>query len=155
MATQYFRMVSDPTMIQRRSFELSDPTILDPNTTNPLLEGEWLKQAATDYKVERGSGDGGADEPAWLMWAERGRYETQAIQKVPLLWLGDFEAETKIFTSTGLTTNGQALMVSDVSVGGQNKRGLLLRTSTNYIVARVTRLPSVNNGWLRFITTRN
>jgi hypothetical protein len=150
-----FKLVSDFTMIQRRSFELVDPEILKPANANPLLDGEWLQMHATNHKMQRGSGDAGADTPSWVWFAEQGRYETQAIKKGPILYLGEFEADTKIFDGTGLTTAGQPLMVADVTIGGLTRRGLKLRTGTNHIVARVVRLSANNGGFLRFITTRN
>ena len=152
MASPNFVLQSDYTLIQRRGFEFTDPTILKPTNTNPLLDGEWLQLNATSLKMERGSGDADAAHPSWAYFAELGRYEVQAIQKGPFLWLGEYEADTKIFDSTGITTLGQALMVSDVTIGGLTKRGLKLQTGTNYIVGRVTRLPANNNGYLRFTT---
>lgn len=150
-----FKLVSEFTTIQRRSKELVDPTILKPTSTNPLLDGEWLKLHATVDKMQRGSGDAGADEPSWVWFAEQGRYEVQAIQRGPFLWLGEFEADTKIFDGTGITTLGMPLMVADVTIGGLTKRGLKLRTGTNHLVGRVTRLPAANTNFLRFATLRN
>ena len=150
-----FKLVSEFTTIQRRSKEPTDPTILKPTSVNPLLDGEWLKLHATLDKVQRGSGDAGADEPSWAWFAEQGRYEVQAIQRGPLLWLGEYEVDTKIVDGTGITTNGQPLMVSDVTIGGLVKRGLKLRTGTNHIVGRVTKLPGINGNFLRFMTMRN
>src|SRR5574337_203845 len=142
-----FKLVSEFTTIQARSKELVDPTILKPTSTNPLLDGEWLQLHATLDKVQRGSGDAGADTPSWNWFAEQGRYEGQAIARGPLLWLGEYEADTKIFDGTGITTLGQPLMVSDVTIGGLTRRGLKLRTATNYIVGRVTKLPASNGGF--------
>ena len=152
---QTFKLVSEFTTIQRRSKELVDPTILKPTSANPLLNGEWLKLHATLDKVQRGSGDAGADEPSWVWFADQGQYDVQAIGRGPLLWLGEFEADTKIFDGTGITTLGMPLMVGDVTIGSLTRRGLKLRTGTNHIVGRVTKLPASNGNFLRFQTTRN
>lgn len=149
MAVENVRLTTEFTTIHRRAFELEDPTVLNPNSANPLLDGEWLRLTQTTYKMGRGSGVAGAAEPSYMYFAERGRYDTQAIQKGPFLFLGEYEAETLIMDASGLSV-GAALMVDDVTIGGNSKRALKLRTSTNYIVGRVTRLPANNNGFLRF-----
>jgi hypothetical protein len=65
------------------------------------------------------------------------------------LYLGPYEADTLIMNSTSLTV-GAALEVSNVTVGGLTRRGLVLRT-TGYIVGYVTRLPANNKNFLRFV----
>lgn len=106
--------------IHRRDFYVADPTLLNPINANPLVDGEWLELDA-NYKAVRGSGE--AAVPSWICWAERGRYDTQAIGKVPLLFLNGFEAITKIVDLTGITV-GEALVVQNVTIGGLAKRGL-------------------------------
>jgi len=152
-----FDLKSEFQTIQRRSFELATPAILNPNNANPIVMGEFL-QLDTAYKMARGSADGLL--PAFCYFAEQGRYETQAIQKGPFLYLGAYEADTKIMDTTleaTITAVGQALMVNDVSIGGVNKRGLSALPAspagTEYVVGFVTRLPANNNGYLRFIRT--
>lgn len=152
-----FDLKSEFQTIQRRSFELATPAILNPNNANPLVMGEFL-QLNTLYKMARGSADGLL--PAFCYFAEQGRYETQAIGKGPFLYMGPFEADTKIMDTTleaTITAVGQALMVNDVSIGGVNKRGLsalpAVPAGTEYVVGFVTRLPANNNGYLRFIRT--
>lgn len=116
----YFNLVSEILPIQRRDFYAADTALLNPNNANPLIDGEWL-ELNSEYKAARGSGE--QDAPAWVVWAERGRYDTQSIGKVPLLFCGGFEAETKVYTAAGLAV-GDALVVQDVTVGGLTKRGL-------------------------------
>lgn len=149
MAVQNFKLVSEFQTIHRRPFELADPTILNPTATNPLLDGEFL-QLDSSYKMARGTANP-ALVPSYAYFAERGRYEVQAIQKGPFLYLGPYEADTLIMLSTSIVA-GSPLQVSDVSYGGQTRRGLLLYTS-GVIVGYATRVPASNNNFLRFIHT--
>ena len=149
-----FNLVSEFTSIHRRSFELNDATLLDPSGADPLVLGEWLELLPTGGgKMIRGaSGAAGSLVPSFPVFSERGRYETQALGKVPMLYMGAFEADTKIFDATGIVTVGQPLMVADTGVGAQ--RGLKLHTGAGVlVVGYVTRLPTNNNGFLRFIRT--
>lgn len=154
-----FRLITEFQTIHRRSLELADSAILSPNDVRPLVEGEWLEFDA-NYNMARG-GDNTAvvgtpdDEstvPTFPYFAEQGRYETQALGKGPFLMGGFYEAETKIFDAAGLALN-DALSVYDVSVGGIIRRGLA-KTTAGLVVGYVSRLPSANNGWLRFHTWR-
>jgi hypothetical protein len=76
--------------------------------------------------------------------AERGRYDTQAVSKTTLLFIGGYEAETTVCDVSGLSV-GDMLMVDAVTVGGvANKRGLkkLSASSGQHLVfGYVTRLP--------------
>lgn len=141
-----FKLVSPFELIQRRSFELVDPAILKPTNLNPLLDGEFLELDA--YKMKRGAGLPGA-APAFACFAERGRYETQAIQKVPMLYMGWYEADTKIMSASGLAV-GDILEVSTIAIATIDKRGLQ-EVTTGRPIGYVTRLPANNNGFLRFI----
>lgn len=116
----YFTMVSEVLPIQRRDFYAASTALLNPNNANPLIDGEWL-QLDSSYMAARGSGEQAT--PAWVMFAERGRYDTQSIGKVPLLFVGGFEAETKVCDLTGMTV-GNALVVQDVTVSSLTRRGL-------------------------------
>jgi len=149
MAVQNFKLVSEFQTIHRRPFELVDPTLFNPTAALPLLDGEFLELDQTTYKMKRGTANPSA-YPTYCYFAERGRYEVQAIQKGPFLFMGPYEADTLIFTGTSLAV-GSPLEVSDVSYGGGNRRGLVLRTS-GLIVGYVTRLPTYNNSFLRFRT---
>lgn len=148
MAVQNFKLVSEFQTIQRRPFELATPAILNPTDAQPLLDGEFLELTSA-YKMDRGSATP-ATAPAFAYFAERGRYEVQAIQKGPFLFLGPYEADTLIMSSTALSL-GDPLEVSTVTVGASTwLRGLKVRT-TGYIIGYVTRLPATNNNFLRFI----
>lgn len=136
----YLQLISEVMPIQRRDFYLADVTLLNPNNANPILDGEWLELDA-NYKLARGSSE--QAKPAWQLFAERGRYDTQAIGKAPVLFIGGYEAETSIADLTGLAV-GDALVVQTVVVGGQNKRGLAklgAGAGQHLLFGYVTRLP--------------
>lgn len=113
-------LLSDLVPVQKRDFYMADPTLLNPNVTNPVLDGEWL-ELDSSYKLVRGSSE--QAKPAWQLFAERGRYDTQAIGKAPVLFLGMYEAECSIVDTAGAAV-GDALVVQDVTIGGLTKRGL-------------------------------
>ena len=142
------KLVSEFQTIQRRPFELVDGTLLNPVASNPLIDGEFLELDATTYRMLRGTANP-ALVPSFCFFAERGRYETQAIGKGPFLYMGPYEADTKVMDATGLAV-GDALEVANVLIGGVNKRALV-KATTGYVIGRVTRLPAYNSGWLRFI----
>lgn len=118
----YLTLISEVMPVIRRDFSLTDPTILNPNATNPLLDGEWL-EIDSSYLAKRGSSNPGT-KPAFQVFSLRGQYDTQAIQKTTLLFLGQYEAETSIATVAGLSV-GDYLEVSNVTIGGLSKRGLV------------------------------
>ena len=142
-----FKLISEFQTIHRRPFELAAPAILDPNNAQPLVDGEFLELDGT-YKMARGTVNP-AVVPSFVYFAERGRYETQALQKGPFLYLGWYEADTKIMDSTALAV-GDPLEITNVTIGGIVRRALK-KATTGYVIGYATRLPAVNNGWLRFI----
>lgn len=146
-----FRLISEFQTIHRRPFELADPAVLDPTSVSPvpLVEGEFLQLSAA-YKMERG-GVSPSVVPSYAYFAEQGRYETQAIQKGPFLYMGNYEADTLIMDATGLSL-GSLVEVRNVTVSSLVRKGLMI-ASTGYVVGHVTRLPANNGGYLRFIRT--
>jgi len=149
-----FKLISEFQTIHRRPFEMSAPEILDPNGLRPIVDGEFLSLTATTYKMKRdGDNNAGTPDPSaaptFAYFAERGRYEVQALAKGPFLYLGWYEADTKIMDAGGAAV-GDALEVVDIDIGGIIRRGLKKATG-GYVVGYVTRLPTENNGWLRFI----
>ena len=152
-----FNLVSEFTPIQRRSFEVATVdgagvSIINPNSANPLLMGEWLELNASSQLI-RGAGNG-ATGPSFVCLGERGRTDMQALGKAPVGFMGDYEAETLIMDASGLSV-GSALMVNDVTFGSLTRRGLILQAGGGLTVARVTRLPANNNGYLRFQKVSN
>lgn len=148
-----FKLVSEFQTVQRRSFELTAPAILNPLNVRPLVVGEFLELDSA-YKMARGGDNAGnltdeATVPSFCYFAEQGRSEVQAIQKGPFLYIGGYEADTKIMDATGLAV-GDELAVFDLDIGGVIRRGLG-EQSAGFVIGYVTRLPGVNNGFLRFI----
>lgn len=146
-------LISEVLPIQRRDFSVANTALLNPNNANPIVDGEWL-QLDSSYKLLRGTGTQAV--PAWQVWSERGRYDTQAIGKLTTLFIGGYEAETTICDVTSVTV-GASLVIADVTVGGLVKRGLDLISAVAgpYMVfAYATRLVGtnkirywVNPGW--------
>lgn len=146
-----FKLTSEFQTLHRRSFTFADPSILRPATSaNPLIMGEWLDLTSA-YAMQRGAGD--LSVPSWPYYAEEGRYEVQAIEKGPFLYMGQFEADTMVFDGAAVSTIGQPLFVGDVTYGSLTRKGLkgIAAPTTEVPIGFVTRLPASNNGWLRFI----
>lgn len=141
MAEPNFVLVTELQMNRRRDFYMADTSLLAPLGANPLLDGEWL-ELDTNYKLARGTGVG---SPAvFPVHTERGRYDTQAIGKVNVIMLDNFEADTKICDVTNVVV-GDHLIVGDVTIGALTRRGLKRATggkgaTTEVIVGICTRL---------------
>jgi len=130
MPAPLFNMVTELQATIRRDFALAAPAILNPLDSRPLVEGEWL-ELDSNYLLARagdnnaGTADEGLNAAVFPVFTERGRYETQAIGKVTVLFLGMYEAETLIHPAdVGAYNIGDPLTVQDVSVGGVVRRGL-------------------------------
>lgn len=144
----YLQLISEVLPVQRRDFYLEDATLLNPLNANPILDGEFL-QISANYKLERGSGTQAT--PAFQVFAERGRYDTQAIGKTVVLYIGGYEAETSV-CDTGSLGIGDSLVVVDVTVGVAGKRGLQKVSGTPgpyRVFGYVTRLPG--GGKVRYL----
>ena len=144
MAGPNFELVTELQTLTRRDFPLANTGLLQPLSANPLVDGEWLELDA-NYMLARGSAS--TSPLVFPVHTERGRYDTQAIGKVNVLFAGMYEAETAVFDGTGLSF-GDALMVADVTFGGLTRRGLKKATSGSAVVGYVTRLPT---GKVRFL----
>lgn len=143
-------LIDDVVPLIRRAHELEDATILNPFATNPLVQGEWLEKVSGVGDVAKRGTANPATVPSFPVFTERGRTDTQALGKVSLILgpNGSFEADTDIFDATGLT-QGEALEVTNVTIGGLTKRGLGQYTN-GFRVGHVTKLPADNGGKLRF-----
>jgi hypothetical protein len=150
MAVENFRLVTPAEKLERRDFPVADRSILNPNGANPLLDGEFMELHATNPKTVIRAG---GDKLSWAVWAERGRSDTQSIGKVPLLYMGSYEADTLIMDDTALG-HGDPLMVDDVTIATLTKSGLIKHGGgTELVVGYVMRLPSQNGNKLRFMWT--
>lgn len=159
-----FELVTELQTLIRRDFPLADPTLLQPLGSAPLLDGEWL-ELDTNYKLARlpentgftavGGTKEGANRNVFPVHTERGRYDTQAIGKTNVLYLGQFEADLAVAMclNAGSLKVGDPLTVQNVSVGGQNRRGLGVKTGA--AVVCVGHVSKVTTTKIRFIHTMN
>lgn len=159
-----FEPVQDILPVQRKDFQLADSTLADPLNAVALVDGEWMVVNSA-YKLERAAAIGTPGTEAtlgsWPTFAERGRYDVQALaeRKMPILWLGDWEFDTRIFDATAtvgsgaaITTMFQPLKVATITIGTRNYCGLVGHGGSGdsaIVVGRVTRLPANNGGKLR------
>jgi len=154
MAKQYFRLLSDVTVLYPRDYDLVDPTILDPASASTLFPGEWLKTvySGSDLKVQRGTGLE-TDRICGPYFADfKARTDVQAVKRVPILQWGEYEAYTFICNTTGLTTVGQPLSVNDVTVDTfTGKRGLVLTPAGTNLVVATYMGPGEKTGEIRFL----
>lgn len=168
-----FEPVSDINMVVRRDFQLADPTLADPLNSVALVDGEWMTLdstgklvRATDLTTE---GNGVTTPLAFPLFAERGRTDIQALaeRRMPVLFMGPYEFDTRIFKATAINTGSvgatqsiaitsilQPLKIVTVELGGRKYSGLggADAAGNDPIVGYVTRLPSANGGKLRFIS---
>ena len=142
-----FTLVTDVQATLRRDFPLNDKTLANPNGTNPLIDGEFVN-INTSYKLIRGV-DGSL---GFAVFAERGRFDVQALGKTTVLFANTYEADTRVFTSAGLTHLGRLQVSASVTVDGKTKSGLAVYASGE-VIGYVTKLPSSNGNKLRFIQT--
>lgn len=162
-----FEPVSDILPVQRRDFALADKTLSEPLNAVALVDGEWMTLNST-YKLVRASVVATPADPALVrsfpLWAERGRYDVRAMAdvKMPILWRGDYEVDTRVFDATAaigsgaaITTVMQPLKVATITLGARNYTGLVGHggsADAHPVVGYVSRLPAVNGGKLRFIS---
>jgi hypothetical protein len=132
----------------RRDVELADPTLLDPNESDAIRQGEWLRFDSAGKAVRATAGDRGA----FQVFTQKGDLSGQSIGKTAVLQLHEYEAETVIFDDAFAGAVGDPLSVDTVTVGGVagTFSGLRAATSGDVVYGHVTKLPADNNGKLRF-----
>lgn len=150
MSAPNFTLITELQTLHRRDFPLADITLANPLNSDPLLDGEFLELNA-NYQLQRGATGEGIWPNVFPVYSERGRYDVQALQKVAVLMLHSYEAETAIYTSAGLVV-GSALTVNDVTYQGGSHRGLALASSSSgrVVVGYVSRIVA-GSGVIRFI----
>lgn len=161
-----FEPTSDIMTVHRRDFPLADPTLAQPTNAVALVDGEWMTLNTSGQMIRASNiavGGNAATVRSFPLFAERGRYDVQAVAgtKAPLLFLGQYECDTRIFDATAvvgggaaITTAFQPLKVATVTFSGRNFTGLVGHggaADTNPVVGYVVRLPANNGGKLRFI----
>jgi hypothetical protein len=164
-----FELQSDLMATQRRDIPLYDGTLSNPYNALCLVDGEWMT-FDDDYKMIRSAdltqaagtvaAKPGANN-SMPLFAEKGRYDVQANaeKKSPVIYMGPFEADTRVYDdslNTGISAAGQNLKVAVISItvaGTARKFSGLIRHvdgDSEPIVGTVTRLPAKNGGKLRF-----
>ena len=142
-----FELVTDLQGLTRRDFTVASRDLVNPTNVNPIIDGEFVF-LNTGYQLVRASTGG----PGWAVFAERGRFDVQALGKLTVLQLNPYEADTTVFTAAGLALGGKVKISSAVDFGGQSKSGLAAYDSGE-VIGFVTRLPQDNGGRLRFVQT--
>ena len=159
-----FRPVADVLPLERRDFPVQDKTLTDPSNPVVLVDGEWMTLNGSE-KLIRAASITSVGTPAavlcWPLWAERGRYDVQAMadRKTPIIWMGAWEFETLIFDPAATVVSGapitsilQGVKVATITIGTRNFVGLVGHGGsgdTDRVVGYVTRLHTVNGGFLR------
>jgi hypothetical protein len=147
MAAPNFTLISELQTLTRYDFPVTDPTILNPLNSNPLVDGEWL-ELDSSYSLIRGTGE--AAVPSHVVHTEQGRYDVQGLGKVNVLYLGMYEAETAVIDQTGPLALGDPLTVQTITFNAQNRRGLKKRAATSkMVVGFVTKIVSATK--VRFV----
>jgi hypothetical protein len=160
-----FEPVRDVLPIQRGEFPLVDQTLADPYNAVCLVDGEWMVlDPLISGKMVRASNIAVVSNLCtthpYPLWAERGRTDVlgKAERSMPILWLGSWEFDTRIFDATVVAVGGaaitaidQAVCVATITLGTRNYTGLVgwLTGCLGTVVGRVTRLPANNGGKLR------
>ena len=142
-------IVSDVQDIGRRDFTVADKTLVNPTNPNCIIDGEFVS-LNLDYQLVRS-----VDSVlGFAVFAEKGRFDVQAIGKLTVLYYKPYEADTRVFTAAGLTLGGP-LAISDsvVMADGITRSGLIAAGGGTVVLGYVTRLPANNGGRLRFLKT--
>ena len=168
IARTNFEPKSDFLSLPRWSFPLADGTLSDPTNAVALIDGEWMCVQDDGLTVVRatdvtttGAEPSTADNDFYPVWAEKGRYDTQALSSkmVPLIYGGFWIADTRIFDATAVVGSGaaiahtgQGLKVATIVLSGRKVTGLVGHGGSGdaaKVVARVTKLATVNGGKLQ------
>jgi hypothetical protein len=129
---------------------------LSPTVANPLLDGEILQVDATaglEANLRRSAtADAGDNAPGWAVSTERGRYDTQAIGKVTVLFAGAYEADFRVwdldqFATIGVGTRlGYGLHTNNHGDGVESARSVLsddTNAPNDVLLGWCTRPPSI------------
>jgi len=162
-----FEILSSLERLERRGKKVADSALLNPNNALALYDGEWLTLDSSDRVLRATDVTTPGAEPgnnSFLLFpniGERGRTDTQAINMLPVLMMGDYEADTRIYDGTAayaggaaITAIGQPLKLCTVTIGSRNFTGIVgsvyNETDCKW-VGYVTRLPANNASKLRFM----
>jgi len=128
---------------------------LNPSDYNPLIEGEFLEASHSGGKPRftrggdyagAGLGDEG-DNPAWMYFQEKGRYDAQATKMAHcIMGPAFFEFRTKLCVSTGLSVNDEVTVWDYDGFGSLVRRVLAKKVgATKFVVGRVSRVYGTND----------
>lgn len=133
----------------RRDVELADPTLLDPNESDCLVQGEWLTYDSSAKAIRATSV---TTTQVFQVWSQKGDLAGQAIGKICVLMAHEYEADTDMFKDNDNYAVGSELTVDDNTIDGVTGRASLeLAASGGFVHAICTKIPSTNGGKLRFI----
>jgi len=127
--------------------EAASLDVFNPDSANPLYEGEWLELTnASAPKFTRGAtgaptaNTGSVNQeasgtqtlgavPCFMHFAERGRYDAQMTKKAHCVTgPGGFEFKTKMCVASTSDSLGAPVVVGWITLpNGENKRGLLVK----------------------------
>jgi hypothetical protein len=160
-----FEPVRDVLPVQKGDFPLVDRTLAEPLNAVCLVDGEWMVLDPTiSGKISRASNiavlSNLCTTHPYPLWAERGRSDVlaKAEPSMPILWLGSWEFDTRIFDAAVTVVGGapitaidQAVCVATIAIGIRMYSGLVgwAAGCLGTVVGRVTRLPAANGGKLR------
>lgn len=131
----------------RRDVELADPTLLDPTESDALIQGEWLVSNSSGKWARPTTSVRGCAQ----VWTQKGDTAAQAISKVTVLQLHEYEAETTMFADGLTPAIGDRLTVKSSTVDGVAGRAALAAAgSGEFVYGFVTKPPADNGGKLRF-----
>lgn len=136
------------------SGDVSTLNPFDPSSARPLIEGEWLQMVGDEYFTRGGNNvvsvsgtpDGEGTAPAFLLFQEKGRYDSQVVQQAHCVTgpLG-FEIETKLCKSAGLSVNDKVSVWDLDSLGDGKVYRVLAAFSAGWAVGRVSRIIGTNH----------
>lgn len=167
--SQNIQLKSEPMSVTRRAFSVANPDLLlrSASPSTYLVDGEWLSFQTTNRKLVRASDvttpDAVGARMSFPMWGETGRTDTLGLsgRKVPVLYLGSFVLDTKMFSASvvagangaAITAIGQRVKVATITLNGRNFSGLVgmgaVGTDNDLAVGYVEELPTNNGGYLR------
>ena len=135
----------------RRDVEVASATLIDPNDALALTQGEWVVSNASGKFVRVSSQTLGA----FQVFTQRGDTSAQAIGKIAVLQLHEYEAETTQFADAITPAIGTALALDAVTIDGvTNRSGFRVAITGDYVYAFVTKASADNGGKLRYQTAR-
>jgi len=133
----------------RRDFSVVDGDLLDPLSTSPLCleQGEWVAPDA-DGLYERVTG---SVRNCAQVWTQKGDVGAQALDKVCVFYIGEYEAETDMYDSAETYAMGEPLTAKTVTIDAEDRAGLTndVTGGTDYIVGYVVKVPG-DSGKLRY-----